>query len=102
MKDIVQIRSQLSAGEFEFSRHAFHRVVERNISEDEIREAGSCAEIIEEYLEDKYSPSALLLGFATNGRPLHFQVSLIETNLTKIITLYEPDVSRWVKFRKRR
>lgn len=65
MKDIAQIRNQLLAGEFEFSRHAFHRAVERDISKDEIHKAGSRAEIIEEYLEDKYSPSALLLGFAT-------------------------------------
>jgi hypothetical protein len=102
MKDIVQIRSQISAGEFEFSRHAFHRAVERDISDGEIREAGSCAEIIEEYLEDKYSPSALLLGFTPNGRPLHFQVSLSEVELVKIITLYEPEASRWLGFRNRR
>lgn len=102
MKDIVQIRGQISAGKFEFSRHAFRRAVERNISEDEIRKAGSCAEIIEEYLEDKYSPSVLLLGFTANGRPLHFQISLSEVELVKIITLYEPEASRWIKFRNRR
>lgn len=60
------------AGQFEFSRHAFRRAVERNISEQEIREAGALAEVIEDYPEDKYSPSALLLGFSARGRPLHF------------------------------
>ncbi|MBI5638705.1 MAG: DUF4258 domain-containing protein [Nitrospinae bacterium] len=67
MKDIGQIRWQIQAGQFEFSRHAFLRAVERNISEQEIRFAGAMAEIIEEYPDDKYSPSALLLGFTEKG-----------------------------------
>lgn len=72
MKTLTQIQRQLVAGQFEFSRHAFHRAVERNIGEQEIREAGANAEVIENYPDDKYSPSALLLGFTAAGRPLHF------------------------------
>jgi hypothetical protein len=37
MKTLDDIRRQLSAGEFEFSRHAFKRAIERNISDAEIR-----------------------------------------------------------------
>jgi hypothetical protein len=102
MKSLSQIQQQLTAGRFEFSRHAFRRVIERNISEHEIREAGAKAEIIEDYPEDKYSPSALLLGFTATGRPLHFQVSFVETPLTKIITIYEPDEAEWIDYRTRR
>jgi len=72
MKSLSQVRQQLAAGDFEFSRHAFHRVIERNVSEQEIREAGGTAEMIENYPEDKYSPSALFLGFTAAGRALHF------------------------------
>ena len=54
--------------QFEFSRHALRRVVERNISEQDIREAGENVEIIESYPQDKYSPSGLLLGFTRAGR----------------------------------
>jgi hypothetical protein len=102
LKTLSEIRRQLVMGEFEFSRHAFRRVVERNISEEEIRDAGLLAEIIEDYPQDKYSPSALLLGFTTAGRPLHFQVSFGESDLTKIITIYEPDPKEWIENRKRR
>ncbi|MHB8519279.1 MAG: DUF4258 domain-containing protein [Limisphaerales bacterium] len=101
MKTLLQIREQLAEGEFEFSRHAFRRVIERNISSQEIREAGSKAEVIENYPDDKYSPSALLLGFTSTGRPLHFQVSYAESVLTKIITIYEPDPNEWIEHRKR-
>jgi len=101
MNTLQDVRRQLATGKFEFSRHAFRRVVERNISEQEIREAGTNAELIEDYPEDKYSPSALLLGFTAGGRPLHFQVSFAETQLTKIITIYEPDPNEWVDYRRR-
>ncbi len=102
MKTLSQIQQELAAGQFEFSRHAFRRVVERNISEAEIREAGAKAEVIEYYPGDKYSPSGLLLGFTAAGRPLHFQVSYAESDATKIITIYEPDPNEWIENRKRR
>ena len=76
--------------------------MERGISEQEIREAGAQAEIVEEYPDDKYSPSALLLGFSVAGRPLRFQVSYADAALTKIVTIYEPDASEWIDSRKRR
>jgi hypothetical protein len=67
-----------------------------------IPEAGAKLEIIEDYPDDKYSPSALLLGFTASGRPLHLQVSLSMTDKTKIITLYEPDSEEWIGYRKQR
>jgi len=57
----------MAEGRFDFSRHAFRRAVERNISAAEIREAGTNAEVVEDYPDDKYSPSALLLGFTAAG-----------------------------------
>ena len=69
MKALSQVRQQLAAGQFEFSRHAFRRTVERNIGEREIREAGAGAEVIENYPDDKYSPGGLLLGCLGRRRP---------------------------------
>ena len=71
MKSLEQIRLQLSAGEFEFSRHALKRAVERNISDSEIAQVSENAELIEDYPDDKYSPSCLILGFTHENRPLH-------------------------------
>ncbi len=102
MKSLEDIRRQLSLGEFEFSRHAFKRVVERDISELEIREAGKGAKIIEDYPDDKYAPSCLLLGFSETGRPLHLQVSYADSDVLKIITIYEPDPTEWYDYSKRR
>ena len=102
MKTLDEIRHQLASGQYEFSRHAFKRAVERNISELEIKQAGAKAEIIEDYPDDKYAPSALLLGFTQAGRPLHLQVSYIDSDMVKIITLYEPDEVEWYHYRQRR
>ena len=102
MKSLTEIRRQLADGQFEFSRHAFRRVVERNINEQEIRQAGAQAEMIENYPDDKYGPSGLLLGFTLAGRALHFQVSFAESDLTKIVTIYEPDPNEWMDYRRRK
>ncbi|MBI4518087.1 MAG: DUF4258 domain-containing protein [Deltaproteobacteria bacterium] len=102
MKSLATVRRQLTAGRFDFSRHAFRRAVERNISDEEIRGAGAHAEVIEEYPADKYSPSVLLLGFTAAGRPLHIQVSMADSDTTRIITLYQPDPAEWADFRRRR
>ena len=102
MKTLEEIQRQLSLGEFEFSRHALKRVVERNISEWEIKEVGRNVKIIEEYSDDKYTPSCLLLGFTNIERPIHIQVSLTDTEFVKIITIYEPSEDEWIDYSKRR
>lgn len=102
MKSLLDIQRQLQAGDFEFTRHAFKRAVERNISEQEIREIGKNVEVVEDYPEDKYSPSCLLLGVTQGKRSLHIQVSRIESETTKIITLYEPNKDEWIDYKSRR
>jgi Domain of unknown function (DUF4258) len=102
MKTLNDIRQQLSAGDFEFTRHAFKRAIERNISDAEIQQAGTQAKVIEDYPEDKYAPSSLLLGFTTAGRPLHIQASRIESTMVKIITIYEPNPAEWYDYTRRR
>jgi Domain of unknown function (DUF4258) len=102
MKPLALLRTQLAAGKFEFTQHALKRVVERNIANSEIREAGAHAVIIEDYPSDKYDPSCLLLGVTLADRPLHIQVTRKPGPLTKIITLYEPNPTEWINLIERR
>jgi hypothetical protein len=95
MKTLDDIRRQFTAGEFEFRRHAFKRAIERNISDAESQQAGAHASIIEDYPDDKYTPNILLLGFTVTGRPIHIQASHVDSDLLKIITIYEPDPAEW-------
>jgi Domain of unknown function (DUF4258) len=102
VKKLLEIQQQLQAGEFEFTRHAFKRAVERNISELEIIQAGENVIMIEDYPDDKYSPSCLLLGVTISGRALHLQVSRMDSDLLKIITIYEPNKNEWIDYKTRR
>ena len=102
MKSLQEIQQQLKAGEFEFTRHALKRAIERNICDREIREISGNIEITEDYPDDKYSPSCLLVGFTLTDRALHLQVSRMESDKTKIITLYEPDLTEWIDYKIRR
>ena len=97
-----QVRRQLSDAEFDLTRHVLRRLVQREITEQEIMQAGAAARVIEGYPDDKYSPSCLLLGFTNDGKPLHIHVSLADTSLVRIITVYEPDPSNWVNYTTRR
>ena len=102
MKTLAEICAQLTAKQFEFNRHAFRRAIERNISEAEIRQAGRRARMIEDYADDKYTPSCLLLGFTEDGRPVHLQVSRADAELVRIITPYEPNPDEWYNYSERR
>jgi hypothetical protein len=103
LRNINEIKSLISKEEFILSRHAYMRTVERGIFIDEIIETSKNLEIIEEYPDDKYSPSCLLLGFTNKMRPLHTHISIDSSNILKIITIYEPDLNIWFEdFKTRR
>ena len=100
---IEEIRRKILERHYEFSRHAVDQSILRGIRVAEVEQpmAGPC-ELIEDYPDDKYGPSCLLLGFTGKGRPLHILCSYPSRPLVKIITLYEPDPTEWDKNRVRR
>ena len=102
MNILSEICEKVSRRHFEFSKHALNQSVVRDISVFELEEAVlSSSEIIEDYPEDKYGPSCLILGFTKQERPLHILMSYPIRPILKIITLYEPSPSAWIDNRKR-
>ncbi len=77
-------------------------MLRRKITFAEVRESVRAGEVIEEYPQDKYGPSCLVLGWTGTGRALHVQCTYPSRPLVKVITLYEPDPNVWVNFRERR
>ncbi len=97
------IRLKIATRQYEFSKHAVDQTILRAISVAELEEAiSNRSEVIEDYPEDKYGPSCLILGFTAKGRPLHVQCSYPSRPLVKIVTVYEPDPDLWIdsKIRK--
>jgi len=97
---IEGIKDKISIGEYRFSDHAVKRMIKRSIDRSEIEEAVLSGEIIEEYPDDKYSPSCLIYGKSKAGRHLHVQLSLPPTVV--VITAYDPDETEWIDHRVRR
>ncbi len=100
---IREIREKIKERVYEFSKHAVDQSIIRDISVSELEEAiVGQSEVTEDYPEDKYGPSCLILGYTKAGRPLHVQCSYPSRPLIKIITLYGPDPDLWVDFRDRK
>ena len=100
---IQEIRVKIKQRHYEYSKHAVDQSIIRNISVAELEDAmAGKSEVIEDYPDDKYGPSCLILGYTKTGRPLHIQCSYPSRPLIKIITLYQPDPEQWINFRARR
>jgi len=98
--DIQEIRVKIHAGEYRFSDHSVKQMIKRSVDRFEIEESVSAGEIIEEYPDDKYSPSCLVNGKTKAGRNLHVQLSLPPAVI--VVTVYEPEETEWIDYRIRR
>jgi hypothetical protein len=81
--------------EFEYSNHCLLRIIEREISVDDIEIVLKTGEVIKEYLNDKPYPSFLILGFVKN-RALHVVAALFNETCI-VITAYYADNGKWMK-----
>ena len=97
---IEAIQDKIRGGDYRFSDHAVKRMIERAIDRLEVEQTILTGEIIENYPDDKYSPSCLIYGRTKQGRPLHVQVSLPPKVV--VITTYEPDPAEWADLKIRR
>ena len=103
MTSLQAIRDKVNRRQYEFSRHAVDQSILRDIGVTDVEEAVlGRSEVIEDYPDDKWGPSCLILGFTKSGRPLHIQLSYADRPLLKVITLYEPDPDHWVDLKKRK
>lgn len=97
---IQAIQDKVLKSEYRVSDHAVKQMIKRSITRLEIEDAVISGEVIEEYPDDKYSPSCLIYGKTKNGRDVHVQLSL--PPLIIIITTYDPDPDEWIDCKIRR
>ena len=103
--DIRQIRRLVAEGRYEFSKHAERERELDMITSEELQQAVTKCEIIEEYLDDPRGASCLILGFYQR-RPIHV-VCAVKTQPEELflITVYDPSKQpqKWTdNYRKRR
>jgi len=94
------LRKIFKAEQHYYTVHAQEQMALRHLRNLEVRDVilGKSAEIIEQYPEDKYSPSCLVYGVTFAKRILHVQVN----SQGVVITVYEPDAKRWLEDKKTR
>ena len=66
----------------------------RTLSTRDVRHAVHGGQIIEQYPDDYPYPSCLICGMTVQGRVIHVVMS-DEGTMSRIITVYFPDVDKW-------
>lgn len=92
---IDQLRDKIRRGLVEYSLHATRQLIARNITPEEVAQSVLAGEVIEDYPQDKYGPSCLLVGRTLNQRVLHVPCMHPSRPLVKVVTAYEPDPAEW-------
>jgi len=93
--DINAVHKAVKMDCIEWSRHGLERMVERDISRFQTKQAILEGVVIEEYADDYPCPSALFLGWSEE-RPIHVVVALNKAkSVVSIITVYEPTLERF-------
>lgn len=106
MNWVEAIKSCFDADSVLYTTHARREMKEERfgeIREEEVHEAISCGEVIEEYPDDAPYRSALLYGLTQTNRPLHVVCAYNEKEKQAIIiTVYHPDPQQWDDYRRRK
>ena len=87
------LREQFRTKVYLLTAHASNRAAQRGIYSREIEEVVIAGEVIEDYPDDKYGPSCLMMGQTKAGTTLHVQVSYPPS--VKVITVYIPSPEEW-------
>jgi hypothetical protein len=91
---LALIRAQVRIERVRITVHAHQQMVEEAVTMDELLQAASSADILEDYPEHRRGPCCLLHGVTTAGRHLHV-VCTTSLDMLVIITVYEPRPPKW-------
>ena len=91
---IEDLRMLCNDNTIQMTSHVLQRCRERGIKYEYIKQCIMNGEIIENYPNDYPFPSALVLGFLFDSKPLHVVAGLTDDSIW-IITAYYPDLSIW-------
>ena len=100
------LRACFVSGRVLYTRHARDEMRSEGfgpVREQEVFEAIQAGRIIEDYPEAEPYPCVLIYGQTATERPIHAVCAYAEDDdLAIVVTVYEPDPSRWADFERRR
>jgi Domain of unknown function (DUF4258) len=95
------VRAQASIENIRVTQHAQEEMAEEGILLDDVLEAITAGEILENYPDHKRGPCCLVNGITSSARALHIICTSGGQRLI-IITAYEPMPPKWITSRQRR
>ncbi len=99
--DIDTIKRLVKEEKIRWTNHVIIRLLQRNISRNDVLNTLLNGEIIEEYQNDYPYPSCLVYGKGLNNEILHI-VCGFDGNELWVVTAYYPDDIEWEKDMKTR
>ncbi len=98
---IEAIRNAATGNRWALTQHARERAGKRQILDEELVRALADGEIIEDDPTDPRGPSALVLGYANDQRPVHAVCAFDPNGTLLVITAYVPEPPHWIDERAR-
>jgi hypothetical protein len=98
---LERIRAQAAVENIRVTQHAQQKMVEEDITLNEVLQAISIGRILEDYPEHRRGACCLLYGLTKRGRALHIVCTTAQPMLI-VITVYEPRPPKWVTPTQRR
>ncbi len=98
MININDIIESIKANRLRITDHADEEAQDDELSFEEIFTSVLRGDIIEQYPNDKPYPSCLVLGRNLKNEPIHSVWAYNnETNASVLITVYRPDLKKWME-----
>ena len=100
--DLEELKLAISLENYRISTHAINEAIEDNLKVKIIIKSLNVSEIIEDYPNGKPLPCCLILSY-TDAFPIHTVWAYDKiTKKCILVTVYKPDSTKWVEFKKRR
>ena len=100
--DVHFIRESVSSGCYEISLHADAERLVDAITMEELEAALAECEVLEDYPDDQRGHSCLVFGRMPDEKAVHAVCGLTRQGTLVVITVYRPDVPKWIDERTRR
>lgn len=94
--NLDMIKELCRAEKLRWTDHIFKRLLQRNISMNDVQTAILNGTLVEDYPDDYPFPSCLILGYRFSSGAIHVVCALNDTNTELwLITAYVPDANKW-------
>ena len=101
--DIQDIIRAIESLQYYITDHADEESQADRLSAGDVFQSVRNGEVIEDYPTDHPYPSCLIYGLSSEGMPIHSVWAYNEeSQWAVLVTVYRPDPTRWLNWRKRR